>query len=145
MSGSTTLTGIVVAVVPDVFFSVTVRNAIRAAEYEARIVKSVADPPIHLEGEPPRLVIVDLGAVRGADDWESLSAIQSSGVPVLVFGPHKDVDGFRAAKSAGVSRVVSNGQFHADMVGFIKRYASGDVSLTGDDDLANEEAQGDDE
>lgn len=143
MSGTTTPADIVVAVVPDVFFSVTVRNAIRAAGYEARIVKSVADLTAKVDGGQTRLIIVDLGAVRGADDWQSLSAVECSGLPVLVFGPHKDVDGFRAAKAAGVSRVVSNGQFHADMVGFIRRYASGDANLVGAGDPVNGEAQRD--
>ena len=41
----------------------------------------------------------------------------------LSFGPHKDVDGFRAAKRGGATRVVSNGDFHRDMTGFVRRYA----------------------
>jgi hypothetical protein len=44
-------------------------------------------------------------------------------VPVLVFGSHFDVDGRRAAKAAGVARVLTNGDFHKDMVGFVRRYA----------------------
>lgn len=125
----TTESGVIVAVVPDVFFSVTVRNAIRAAGYEARIVKSVSDLSAPSDGDPPRLVIVDLGAVRVPDNWAALSEVERSGTPVLVFGPHKDVEGFRAAKAAGVRRVVSNGQFHGDMVGFITRYVASGESM----------------
>ncbi len=90
--------------------------------------------------EAPRLVIVDLNAVHGADEWSSITSVEQSGIPVLVFGPHRNVEGLRAAKAAGVSRVVSNGQFHGDMVGFITRYVSGEADVananvhTGDDE-----------
>ena len=43
-------------------------------------------------------------------------------MPTLAFGPHVDVEGRRAAKAAGVTRIVSNGQFHSDMAGLIERY-----------------------
>ncbi|MDF3015147.1 MAG: hypothetical protein K0R44_372, partial [Thermomicrobiales bacterium] len=42
--------------------------------------------------------------------------------PTLAFGPHVDIEGRRAAKAAGVTRIVSNGQFHTDTVGLIERY-----------------------
>lgn len=123
-AGNTT-DGTVIAVVPDLFFSVTVRNAIRSAGYDARMVKAVGDIGPSFEMPSPRLAVIDMGAVRSPEDWSVLTTVKESGVPVLVFGPHKNVEGFRAAKAAGVSRVVSNGQFHADMVGFISRYAAG--------------------
>jgi hypothetical protein len=43
--------------------------------------------------------------------------------PLLGFGPHVDVDGRRAAKAAGLTRIVSNGEFHRDLVALVARYA----------------------
>jgi polyribonucleotide nucleotidyltransferase len=54
--------------------------------------------------------------------WDSITATREQDVPVLVFGPHKDVEGLRAAKQAGVSRVVANSQFHREMPVLIERY-----------------------
>jgi hypothetical protein len=42
--------------------------------------------------------------------------------PVLGFGSHTDVETRRAAKAAGVHRIVSNGQFNADMAGYVQKY-----------------------
>ena len=137
-AGNTT-DGTVIAVVPDLFFSVTVRNAIRAAGYDARMMKAVSAVGPSSEMPQPRLVVIDMGAVGSQEDWSVLTTVRESGVPILVFGPHKNVDGFRAAKAAGVSRVVSNGQFHADMVGFITRYAAGHSGNRLDDSDDGEE------
>ena len=44
-------------------------------------------------------------------------------MPIIAFGPHKDVDALREAKRAGLTRVMSNSQFHARTVEMIQRYA----------------------
>ena len=79
---------------------------------------------------PPVLGIVDLGA---GPDWEllrpHLAACPDRGgdpafpSPVLAFGPHKDVEAMRAAKAAGVTRLVSNGEFHRELAGLVARSA----------------------
>jgi hypothetical protein len=43
-------------------------------------------------------------------------------VPTLGFGSHVDIETRRAAKSAGVTRIVSNSEFHRDMPALISRY-----------------------
>ena len=45
-------------------------------------------------------------------------------VPILAFGPHKDVEGFRSAKAAGVTRVVANGEFSRSLPDLVRRYAT---------------------
>ena len=64
--------------------------------------------------------------MNGAVSWDVIDEVLSrpSGdrVPTLAFGPHVDVESRRAAKAAGVTRIVSNGQFHGDMAGLIERY-----------------------
>ena len=47
----------------------------------------------------------------------------AGGARVLAFGPHMDVEKMRAAKDAGVTRTISNSQFHRNMAELIERYA----------------------
>jgi hypothetical protein len=66
--------------------------------------------------------IIDM---NGAVDWDALKAAlrQNDAVPpTLAFGPHVDVENRRLAKDAGVSRIVSNGQFHREMRELVDRY-----------------------
>ncbi len=63
--------------------------------------------------------------MNGHVDWGVLTAALTETAdmpPTLAFGPHVDAENRRAAKAAGVSRIVSNGQFHKDMAGLIDRY-----------------------
>ena len=72
-------------------------------------------------GESTAIAILDM---NGPVEWEQIRTITAipSGVPILAFGPHVDVEGRRAAKAAGVTRIVSNGQFHSELQTLIQRY-----------------------
>ncbi len=79
------------------------------------------------------LGVIDLSArVDMADISPALAQDQVAAVPVIAFGPHKDVDAFRDAKAAGITRVMSNSQFQANTVAMIQRYAR--VVTAGDND-----------
>jgi hypothetical protein len=57
--------------------------------------------------------------------WDAVGEIlatQPDAPPSLGFGPHTDTASRRAAKAAGLTRIVSNGQFHTDMAQLIERY-----------------------
>lgn len=126
--------GTILLLIPDVFFAVTVRNAVRRIGYEPRIV-TTTDALVVSAGEHQAvLAIIDLAAVR-SDEWGDIGDLVRDGLPALVFGAHKDVAGLRAAKAAGVTRVVSNGQFHREMAELIERYALGSSCALGDDPL----------
>ena len=57
-------------------------------------------------------------------EWAVIARVTAAGrTPILAFGSHLDVEGRRAAKAAGVTRVLSNGDFHRDMVALVERYA----------------------
>jgi len=131
--------GVIIALIPDLFFSVTVRNTIRRLGFESRIVRTADELTGAVGHATPVLVIGDLGAVRSELDWESIEILVGDGVPMLMFGPHKDVDGLRRAKAAGVTRVVSNGRFHREMPDIIERYAVPSVTGTEADDAADED------
>ncbi len=117
--------GAVVVLNRDLFFGVRIANALRARGYRVEIAPtSERFAALLREMDPaPALAIIDMTAVS---DWSLLQEIASdpnTSTPILAFGPHKDVSAFRAAKDAGVSRVVSNGDFHRDMLGLVERYA----------------------
>jgi hypothetical protein len=67
----------------------------------------------------PVLGLVDFNQ---AVQWSELSGALGSGVPVVAFGSHTDVAGFRQARDAGVARVTSNGDFNRTLPDLIEKY-----------------------
>lgn len=136
--------GLVLVLVPDVFFAVTVRNAVKGIGYEPLVCKKTSELVAIAGQREAMLAVIDLGAVRSQAEWGEIGELTAGGLTTLVFGPHKDVDGLRAAKAAGVTRVVSNGQFHREMSELIARYAASvpdDRDPVGDDDLTSAEVE----
>lgn len=111
----------------DLFFGVRIGNLLKGAGYAVAFAADTAIFGDRLrQSQPaPVLGIVDMSAGVEWDAIRDLIADATVATPVLVFGAHKDVDGFRAAKAAGVTRVVSNGDFHRDTIALVKRYALG--------------------
>jgi len=66
--------------------------------------------------------IIDMNDVVSWDVVRQTLQEQVDLPPTLAFGPHTDVENRRAAKAAGVTRIVSNGQFHSDMTALVDRY-----------------------
>ena len=116
--------GEIVVLNRDLFFGVKIGNTLRGLGYGVAFVKETPAFVERLSGRdaPPVLGLIDMNA---GVDWEAIKTLadHESAVPVLVFGSHLDVDGRRAAKAAGVRRVLSNGDFHRDMVALVQRYA----------------------
>ena len=121
--------GEIVVLNRDLFFGVKIGNVLRGLGYRVSFVQETEAfvERLRAEGPPPVLGVIDMGA---GVDWEAVGTVtggKGSGTPVLVFGSHLDVEGRRAAKAAGVRRVVSNGDFHRDMVALVQRYATSPV------------------
>lgn len=100
--------GPVVALSRDVFFGMRIRTVLAQLGQELRLVKT--------EKEAVDAVAVSAGCTLVVDfnqpvDWSLLAPVLDGNTPVLAFGSHTDVEGFRAAKAAGVRRTVSNGEF----------------------------------
>lgn len=112
--------GTVVALTNDLFFSVKLANQIRLAGFAPKIVKSVDAFRDALAAPDVALGVVDLSARPELND---LRTDWTANVPIIAFGPHKDVAAFRDAKAAGMTRVMSNSQFHAQTVQMMQRYA----------------------
>ena len=108
----------------DLLFGSRIRSALTSLGLEARFV-STAEQFVGALRQEPESVAIGIVDMNGAVSWDVIREVLSGtkgGVPTLAFGPHVDVEGRRAAKAAGVTRIVSNGQFHADMAGLIERY-----------------------
>ena len=117
--------GLVVVLNRDLFFGVRIADLLRAAGYVVAFAPTTARLLDHLRAADPAPVlgVIDLGA---GPDWgllRPLLADPACPVPILAVGPHKDVAAMRAAKAAGVTRLVSNGEFHRDLLGLVARYA----------------------
>lgn len=110
--------GEIVVLNKDLFFGVKIGNTLRALGYTVTFTKTTNEFLLKMDGSPV-LGLIDLAA--GAD-WDAVKAAEIAS-PTLVFGSHLNVEGLRAAKTAGVTRVVSNGDFHRDMVALVARYA----------------------
>ncbi len=109
----------------DLFFGVRIGNALRRLGYRVTFAADTAAFAARVRDAVPRTVlgIVDMGT---GVDWATVKELTGEtgpASPILVFGSHLDVAGRRAAKAAGVARVVSNGDFHRDLVALVQRYA----------------------
>ena len=109
----------------DLFFGVRLQQVLLAGGWRPRVLPTVDAIATHLgaAGVAPRLIVVDLAT---APNWPALMDTASAHeltIPVLAFGAHRDVAALRNAKAGGAARVVSNGDFHADPLRFISRYA----------------------
>ncbi|HLL49941.1 MAG TPA: hypothetical protein VK356_04665 [Thermomicrobiales bacterium] len=109
----------------DLLFGSRIRSALVAVGLEGRFVPDSEGFVRALEElqDSAAIGIVDM---NGPVAWAVLRATLAEGddalPPTLAFGPHVDAEGRRAAKAAGITRLVSNGQFHSDMPGLIDRY-----------------------
>lgn len=112
----------------DLLFGSRIRSALKTIGMSATLVPDSATFATHLRERASQLglAIVDL---NGVVDWAAIEPVlrdESVDVPVLAFGPHVDAEKLRAAKAHGVTRVVSNGQFHKDLVSLVQRYRRSD-------------------
>ncbi len=107
----------------DLFFGVTIANALRALGYSPIAARSTTALASAMSINPEAaLVIVDISAV---DDWDALKSTIDAApeIPSIAFGSHTNVEGLRSAKRIGLTRVFSNGEFHRTMGPTITRYA----------------------
>jgi CheY-like chemotaxis protein len=108
---------VVCALSHDVFFGMRIRTVLKNLGYELRLCKNEAELLTAAEGV--NIALVDFNKPV---DWEILRPILDGDVPVIAFSSHTNVEGFRAAKAAGVTRVVSNGEFSRNLPALMNQY-----------------------
>lgn len=117
--------GTVLVLSKDVFFGMRIRNALQQMEYTTEFAKSESDFSAQLANteNAPVLAMIDF---NNAVDWEAITSAlkESPDLGTIAFGPHTDVDSFKAAKAAGMTRVVSNGTFSQELPRLIRTYAN---------------------
>ena len=116
---------IVVVLNRDLMFGSRIRNALWSLGLGAVFAADTAKFAELIRSSGPALVlgVIDM---NGGVDWQAVRELKDDptvDVPLIAFGPHVDVAGRRAAKAAGIDRLLSNGEFHRDTAGLVRRYA----------------------
>ncbi|MGC4190625.1 MAG: hypothetical protein QM589_05225 [Thermomicrobiales bacterium] len=111
--------GEVVVLSGDLFFGMRIRTTLKGMGFAGKIVTDASAFVEAIDDDGVVLGIVDFNRPV---DWSAVAA-GSRAVPVIAFGAHTDVEGFRTAKEAGVARVISNGSFSEQLPALLERYA----------------------
>ena len=116
----------------DVFFGIKLRNLAKELGYDLALVSGVPQLETGLADHTATiaLIVIDMNVLNQGIDWDALAtALQPHPeIPTLGFGSHTDVDERRFAKAIGLTRIVSNGDFHRNAAELIQRYARIDES-----------------
>lgn len=115
--------GLVAVLSRDLFFGMRIRTSLRQLGYAVAIAQDVPTFSRHLSNGDQR---ANLGLVdfNYPVDWPAIAPLMAFGVPVIAFGPHKDIEGFKAARAAGVTRTIANGEFSRSLPDLARRYAT---------------------
>ena len=111
----------------DVFFGVRLRNLAKELGYDLLLAPAATGVGAALAESADRvaLVIIDMNVLKSGVDWDAMAEIveRHPDIPTLGFGSHTDVETRKAAKRAGLTRIVANSEFHRDAAALIQRYA----------------------
>lgn len=114
---------LVVVLSRDLFFGMRIRTSLRQLGFVVSIAQDASAFAAQL-GADDQWAVLGLIDFNLPVDWPALAHVMEMGIPMVAFGPHKDVDGFRAAKQAGVTRVIANGEFSRTLPELAERYAT---------------------
>jgi len=116
----------ILALEKDLFFAVKIRDTLRHHEMDVTTVRNLTDFEQGLISggdKQPALAIVNIATKEV--DWEAaIRAARASGLSVLAFGSHMDLEARAKALQAGAQKVVANSKFVSDMPGLVRRLLS---------------------
>ena len=117
------MTAYVLALEKDLFFSVKMRDTLRHYDIE---VKTVRNLPAFEESlttkDDKEFALAIVNTATNGVDWETaIRKARASGLKVLAFGSHMDLEARSKALNAGAQRVVANSKFTSDMPGLVQR------------------------
>jgi hypothetical protein len=111
----------------DVFFGVRLRNLAKELGFDLVLTPTASGVSTALaeSADHIALVIVDMNVLKSGVDWDAMAEIVRTypDIPTLGFGSHTDVETRQTAKRIGLTRIVSNSEFHRDAAALIQRYA----------------------
>ncbi len=113
---------VIVVLSADLFFGMRIRASLLPIGYVVSIHGDAAAFASALSADDQRASLGLIDFNRPVD-WSGLVDALNGPVPIIAFGPHKDIAGFRAAKEAGVTRAVANGEFTRSLSELVERYA----------------------
>ena len=118
----------VAALVQDLFFSSRIQDALRKAGRPA-IIEARSDEFVErVRAHQPALVLIDLGIQRV--DWAAtVSRLradeETAELPIVAFGPHRDLEARERALAVGCAEVIANSKLVTDLPHIIERYTGG--------------------
>ncbi len=116
--------GTIVVLSEDLFFGMRIRTTLRGMEYGCVLTKTAEAFTARFQStdgqDSPVLGLVDFNRPVA---WGELQTAVASGIPIVAFGPHTDVEAFKKARASGVARVISNGSFSSTLPELIVKYA----------------------
>ncbi|OPG15256.1 hypothetical protein [Ferroacidibacillus organovorans] len=113
----------ILAFVPDLMFSVQLREAAGRDDDVVTVVKQQEDYEQKLTQVAPALVVLDLSSV-GGDLEHMVSLAKRSGAHVVAFGPHVQKDLLARAKTAGCDAVFPNSKFKMDTESILQEWVN---------------------
>ncbi|KUO97145.1 hypothetical protein [Ferroacidibacillus organovorans] len=113
----------ILAFVPDLMFSVQLREAAGRDNDVVTVVKQQEDFDQKLTQVAPTLVVLDLSAV-GGDLERMVSRAKGNGAHVVAFGPHVRKDLLTRAKAAGCDAVFPNSKFKMDAESILQEWVN---------------------
>ena len=118
---------VLIALNRDVFFGVRLRNLAKELGFDLIVAQNpeAVGRALQERHQTAALVVIDMNVLDRSLDWDALATVLADypAVPSLGFGSHTDVETRRAAKQAGLTRIVANSEFHRDAASLIQRYA----------------------
>lgn len=101
----------------DVFFGMRIRTVLRNLGYNMVLCKNESE--LVERAATASLVLVDFNMPVA---WDEIEVVLKGSVPVIAFGAHTNVEGFKTAKSSGATRVISNGEFTRKLPNLLAQY-----------------------
>ncbi len=111
----------ILAFVPDLMFSVQLREAASKQGCTIAFVDNSADFSARLPQVEPALVILDLATV-GAQADALVRVSKQSGSRIVAFGPHVQTELLASAERAGCDAVYPNSKFKMDTEAIIAQW-----------------------
>ncbi|MCO5215321.1 MAG: response regulator [Thermomicrobiales bacterium] len=116
----------------DVFFGMRIRTVLQQLGYELVLCNS--EHALLKQYGNADLVIVDFNQPV---DWAALTDVTASQSPVIAFGSHTNVEGFRLAREAGVDRTISNGEFSRKLPELLGKFTATPSQDSDQDDASD--------